>query len=218
MIRRPPRSTLSSSSAASDVYKRQAQLPQQQSAFGSDLWMGTQTTPAGGATSQCQAVGNNFGQPNQQGGAPADWDWQSAFRALLPEVNVHFEQGQQQQQAQPPHNNQPGGIWGSQGSAAAVNTVMATGNHSETQTNSQQTSMSWRLPAVLQQGGQQGSEETGRIQGSLYSSNDALWPTLPVTEPQPLQSQPSGAQSENGERQGGARRSRGGKKRGKNKN
>src|SRR5664279_5958649 len=30
MIRRPPRSTLSSSSAASDVYKRQVQIPESQ--------------------------------------------------------------------------------------------------------------------------------------------------------------------------------------------
>ena len=37
MIRRPPRSTLDRSSAASDVYKRQVQLQEQAKRFGSDI-------------------------------------------------------------------------------------------------------------------------------------------------------------------------------------
>src|SRR5665648_1302947 len=53
MIRRPPRSTLSSSSAASDVYKRQGEQAQERT-----VALGLHREPAGGARvgAPCQGV------------------------------------------------------------------------------------------------------------------------------------------------------------------
>eukprot|EP00656_Telonema_subtile_P017904 TRINITY_DN19653_c0_g1_i2.p1 TRINITY_DN19653_c0_g1~~TRINITY_DN19653_c0_g1_i2.p1 ORF type:complete len:573 (+),score=114.21 TRINITY_DN19653_c0_g1_i2:109-1827(+) len=69
------------------------------------MWGGVQPGPEGFA-----APGAGAPPPQQS----SDWDWQSAFRALLPEVNVHFE-GSGSQPV--PSNNttttsNAGSIWG----------------------------------------------------------------------------------------------------------
>lgn len=207
---------------------------------GFSLWGNTPAAaPAplgmGGSVDPWRTAPNNEPMPAPQA---QPQDWQSAFRALLPDVNVHFESSVPPQPQQPSNlpvaaansnQNESGNIWGA-GFAPFGSPTAEQQSGANNGTSDSSFATTWNLPAMLQPPG--GSDALG----SNSNEANSLWqsgafgisvPNLPA--PQPLESSGdrtaatnssgNNINSGNNGNGGSNRRTRGGKKRGgKNKN
>jgi len=182
-----------------------------------DLW-GTSIGAAQPASSSQSFVGPPSHQPQQATGHPPQpqvpvADWQSAFRALLPDVNVHFEGGPQQAAPASVSASASANIWGT--SSSDTNIVQNQGN----------SGLTWNLPAMLQPPGlpqpqapQPSHSNPSNGMDPLYQG--AQWPQNSFDKAPAIPTMDKtigapGSQSNGNNASNSSRKSKGGKKRGK---
>jgi len=171
-----------------------------QRGLGADLW-GNGAAQHASTNQSFMAPPSSQQQPQAASQPGQVADWQSAFRALLPDVNVHFEGSQQKAAAASVAPAAPSGmnIWGT--SSGDTNIVQNQGNSG---------GLTWNLPAMLQPQAQAAHSTPSNGMDPLWSQNNNFnqAPTIPTIDQTIVApaSQPSGSN---------AGKKKGGKKRGK---